>query len=167
MTARPVQKCLRKPRAIVIGASASAVAALSRLLPPLAADFPLAILVTVHVPADKLNSIPALLQTKCRITIKEAEGKEPIVPGTVYVAPPDYHLFVEQDRSLSLSNEKPVNFARPSVDVLFESAADAYGKDLPAIVHSGANEDGARGFAQSAKPAGSSWCRARILPRPG
>ncbi|MGB4997043.1 MAG: chemotaxis protein CheB, partial [Nitrospira sp.] len=101
MTALPLHGCLREPRAIVIGASAGAVTALSCLLPPLAADFPLAILVTVHVPADKPNSIPALLRTKCRIAIKEAEDKEPIVPGTVYFAPPDYHLLVERDRRLS------------------------------------------------------------------
>jgi two-component system chemotaxis response regulator CheB len=67
------------------------------------------------------------------------------VPGTVYFAPPDYHLLVERDRCLSLSNEEPVNFSRPSVDVLFESAADAYGKDLLAIILSGANEDGTKG----------------------
>lgn len=145
MTALSLQERLRESRAIVIGASAGAVAALSRLLPRLTADFPLAILVTVHVPADKPNSIPALLQTKCRMVIKEAEDKEPIASGTVYFAPPDYHLLVERDRRLSLSNEEPVNFSRPSVDALFESAADAYGKDLLAIVLSGANEDGARG----------------------
>lgn len=145
MTALPLHECLSELRAVVIGASTGAVAALSHLLPPLAADFPLAILVTVHVPADKPNSIPALLQAKCRIAIKEAEDKEPVVPGTVYFAPPDYHLLVEQDRSLSLSSEEPANFSRPSVDVLFESAADAYGKDLLAIILSGANQDGARG----------------------
>ena len=145
MTTLPLQECLRESRAIVIGASAGAVAALSRLLPPLTADFPLPILVTVHVPADKPNSIPALLRTKCRIAIKEAEDKEPISPGTVYFAPPDYHLLVERNGCLSLSNEEPVNFSRPSIDVLFESAADAYGKNLLAIILSGANEDGTRG----------------------
>ena len=131
--------------AIVIGASAGAIASLTQLLPPLAPDYPLPILVTVHVPPDYPNSIPALLQSKCRVTVKEAEDKEPIHPGTVYFAPPDYHLLVEKDRSLSLSNEEPVSFARPSIDVLFESAADVYGKTLLALVLSGANHDGAQG----------------------
>ncbi len=136
---------LRDRRAVVIGASAGAIAALSRLLPPLSPDCSLPILVAVHVPADKPNNIPALLQTRCRVVIKEAEDKEPLLPGTVYFAPPDYHLLVEQDGRLSLSNEEPVNFSRPSIDVLFESAAEAYGRTLLAIVLSGANEDGARG----------------------
>jgi two-component system chemotaxis response regulator CheB len=136
---------LRDIEAIVIGASAGAIASLTQLLPPLAPDYPLPILVTVHVPPDHPNSIPALLQSKCRVTIKEAEDKEPLHPGTVYFAPPDYHLLVEKDRSLSLSNEEPVSFARPSIDVLFESAADVYGKALLALVLSGANHDGAKG----------------------
>lgn len=136
---------LRDRRAVVIGASAGAIAALSRLLPPLSPDCSLPILVAVHVPVDKPNNIPALLQTRCRVVIKEAEDKEPLLPGTVYFAPPDYHLLVEQDGRLSLSNEEPVNFSRPSIDVLFESAAEAYGRTLLAIVLSGANEDGARG----------------------
>ena len=136
---------LRDRRAVVIGASAGAIAALSRLLPPLSPDCSLPILVAVHVPVDKPNNIPALSQTRCRVVIKEAEDKEPLLPGTVYFAPPDYHLLVEQDGRLSLSNEEPVNFSRPSIDVLFESAAEAYGRTLLAIVLSGANEDGARG----------------------
>lgn len=131
--------------AIVIGASAGAIASLTQLLPPLPPDYPLPILVTVHVPPDQPSGIPSLLQAKCRMAIKEAEDKEFIHPGTVYFAPPDYHILVEKDRSLSLSNEEPVSFARPSIDVLFESAADVYGKRLLALVLSGANHDGARG----------------------
>lgn len=147
----PIPGC----EAIVIGASAGALAALTELLPPLAPDYPVPILVTVHVPPDHPNGIPALLQSKCRVTVKEAEDKEPIRPGTVYFAPPDYHLLVEKDRSLSLSNEEPVSFARPSIDVLFESAADAYGKSLLALVLSGANHDGAQGSRSVADAGGT------------
>ena len=141
--------------AIVIGASAGAIAALTHLLPPLPPDYPLPILVAVHIPPDQPNSIPALLQTKCHVTVKEAEDKEPIRPGTVYVAPPDYHLLVEEDRHLSLSNEEPVSFARPSIDVLFESAPDVYGKHLLALVLSGANHDGTRGACAVIKAGGT------------
>lgn len=145
MSVMPQDLSLVDIEAIVIGASAGAIASLTQLLPPLEAEYPLPILVTVHVPPDQSNNIPALLQAKCRVTIKEAEDKEFIYPGTVYFAPPDYHVLVEKDRSLSLSNEEPVSFARPSIDVLFESAADVYGKTLLALVLSGANHDGARG----------------------
>lgn len=140
--------------AIVIGASAGAIASLTQLLPPLGPDYPLPILVTVHVPPDQASSIPSLLQAKCRVTIKEAEDKEFICPGTVYFAPPDYHVLVEKDRSLSLSNEEPVSYARPSIDVLFESAADVYGKTLLALILSGANHDGARGSRSVLKAGG-------------
>ncbi len=145
MSVLPLDNVLRDIHAVVIGASAGAIAALSRLLPPLAPDCALPILVAVHVPADRPNNIPALLQTRCRVRIKEAEDKEPILPGTMYFAPPDYHLLVERDHRLSLSNEEPVNYSRPSIDVLFESAAEAYGRTLLAIILSGANEDGAKG----------------------
>ncbi len=141
--------------AIVIGASAEAIASLSQLLPPLGPDYPLPILVTMHVPPDQPNGVPALLQTKSRVAVKEAEDKEPILPGTVYFAPPDYHLLVEADGHLSLSSEEPVNFSRPSIDVLFESAAETYGPALLALVLSGANHDGARGACAVSKAGGT------------
>ena len=155
MTVMPQNLSLLDIDAVVIGASAGAIASLSQLLPPLTPDYPLPILVTVHVPSDQPNGIPSLLQAKCRVTIKEAEDKEYLSPGTVYFAPPDYHVLVERDRSLSLSNEEPVSFARPSIDVLFESAADVYGKTLLALVLSGANHDGARGACSVVKAGGT------------
>ncbi len=161
---------IRHIEAIVIGTSAGAIASLSRLLPSLPQDFPLAILVAVHVPADQPHSISHLLQTKCRITVKEAEDKEPILPGTVYFAPPDYHLLVEADHRLSLSNEEPVNFSRPSIDVLFESAADIYRENLLALVLTGANHDGAQGARTVGRAGGMVWVQnpdsatARMMP---
>ena len=131
--------------AVVIGASAGALEALSVILPGLPADYPLAVLVVVHVPPDKKSILAELFQAKCRVQVREAEDKEPIAAGTVYFAPPDYHLLVETDKNLSLSSDEPVLYSRPSLDVLFESAADAYGPALVAIVLTGANEDGAQG----------------------
>jgi two-component system chemotaxis response regulator CheB len=132
--------------AVVLGASAGAVQALSAILPALPADYPLPILVVVHLPAGRDNTLADLLHAKSRIAVREAEDKEPAKGGVVYFAPADYHLLVEADHSLSLSSDDPVLFSRPSIDVLFESAADAWGPSLAGIVLTGANEDGAAGL---------------------
>ena len=141
--------------AVVIGASAGALEALSLILPALPADFPLPIMIVVHVPPDKKSVLAELFQAKCAIAVREAEDKEPASPGTVYFAPPDYHLLVEPDRSLSLSIDEAVLYSRPSIDVLFESAADAYGPALIGIVLTGANEDGAKGLRAVADAGGT------------
>jgi two-component system, chemotaxis family, protein-glutamate methylesterase/glutaminase len=135
-----------RPEAIVVGASAGAVDALSVLLPALPRDFPVPFIVVVHVPPDNNSIFTDLFRSKCRMEVREAEDKEPIRDSTIYFAPPDYHLLVEQDRRLSLSSDLPVSFSRPSIDVLFESAADAYGPGLIGIILTGANRDGARGL---------------------
>jgi two-component system chemotaxis response regulator CheB len=140
-------------RAVVIGASAGAIQALSRILPDLPENYLVPILIVVHVPADG-SDLPQLFQAKCKVAVKEAEDKEPILPGIIYFAPPDYHLLVEADRTVSLSLDQPVLYSRPSIDVLFESAADAYGADLTGIILTGANEDGARGLAAVARAGG-------------
>lgn len=132
--------------AVVIGASAGAVQALLRILPVLPAEFPVPVLVVVHVPADRSDLLAPLLRARCRVRVKEAEDKEPILPGTVYFAPSDYHLLIETDRTVSLSSDEPVLYSRPSIDVLFESAADAYGEAVLGVVLTGANEDGAEGL---------------------
>ncbi len=136
-----------RTEAVVIGASAGALDALSAILPSLPAGFRLPIMVVVHVPADKRSMLAELFRSKCQIDVREAEDKEPIVGGTVYFAPPDYHLLVEMDRTLALSSDEPVLYSRPSIDVLFESAADAYEDALIGIVLTGANQDGARGLS--------------------
>jgi two-component system chemotaxis response regulator CheB len=132
--------------AVVIGASAGAVDALSALLPALPVQYKLPVIIVVHVPNDKRSVLVDLFQAKCGIKVQEAEDKEPICGGTVYFAPPDYHLLVERDKTLSLSSDEPVLYSRPSIDVLFESAADAYGPGLIGVVLTGANQDGANGI---------------------
>lgn len=133
-------------RAVVIGASAGAVQALQAILPPLPPDYGLPVLVVVHVPPDRSNVLLPLFQTKCRIAVKEAEDKERAIGGVIYFAPSDYHLLVETDGALALSTDEPVNYSRPSIDVLFESAADAYGPGLIGVILTGANNDGAAGL---------------------
>jgi two-component system chemotaxis response regulator CheB len=140
MKARPPYK------AAVIGASAGALDALSAILPGLPAAYPLPVMVVVHIPPDKESVLAGVVGAKALMRAKEAEDKEQIEPGVIYFAPPDYHLLVESGGYLSLSGDEPVLFSRPSVDVLFESAADAYGAGLIGIVLSGANNDGARGL---------------------
>jgi len=133
-------------RAVVIGASAGAVQALLTVLPALPADYPLPVLVVVHVPPDRSNVLAPFFQARCRIAVKEAEDKEPAAGGVVYFAPSDYHLLVEREGTLALSTDEAVNYSRPSIDVLFESAADAYGASLTGVILTGANEDGAKGL---------------------
>ena len=132
--------------AIVIGASAGAIQALSLILPALPVDYPIPVLIVVHIPADRSDLLAPLFQARCRVVVKEAEDKEPILPSFVYFGPSDYHLLVEPGRTVSLSADEPVLYSRPSIDVLFESAADAYGPDLVGVILTGANEDGAAGL---------------------
>lgn len=136
----------RRFDAIVLGASAGAVDAFSVLLPALPPNYPLPLLVVVHLPRDRDSTLPELYRSRCRVEVKEAEDKEPLRAGVVYFAPPDYHLLVEADGRLSLSNEEPVLYSRPSIDVLFESAAEVFEERLLGIVLTGANHDGARGL---------------------
>jgi two-component system chemotaxis response regulator CheB len=132
--------------AVVIGASAGALEALSIILPALPAQSALPLMIVVHMPPDRRSVIAEIFRAKCSVPVQEAEDKEPISQGTIYFAPSNYHLLVEADRSLSLSNDEPVLYSRPSIDVLFESAADVYGPALIAIVLSGSNHDGAAGL---------------------
>lgn len=134
------------PGAVVIGASVGAVEALSAILPALPAGFPLPVLVVVHVPAERRSALPELFAARCALQVKEAEDKEPLLPGVIYFAAPDYHLQVEPGFSLSLSSEEPVLFSRPAIDILFQTAADAFGDSLTGVILTGANSDGARGL---------------------
>ncbi|MGX1589329.1 chemotaxis protein CheB [Brevundimonas diminuta] len=141
-------------RAVAIGASAGGVQALLTLLPTLPADFPWPIFIVLHVPADRGNVLAPLFEAKCRLEVKEAEDKETARPGVVYFAPSDYHLLVESNGDLALSSDEAVNYSRPSIDVLFESAADAYGAGLTGVILTGANEDGAAGLSAVAAAGG-------------
>ncbi|HEX7465904.1 MAG TPA: chemotaxis protein CheB [Usitatibacter sp.] len=150
-------KAILEIEAIAIGASAGGVDALAILFEALPAPFKPAIVVVVHIPANRPSMLAELYRARCRLPVREALDKEPIEPGTIYFAPPDYHLLVEKDKSLSLSHDPPVAFSRPSIDVLFESAALAYGPALLGIVLSGANSDGANGLVAVRQAGGHAW----------
>ncbi|MDP9046073.1 MAG: chemotaxis protein CheB [Pseudomonadota bacterium] len=134
------------PDAIAIGASAGGIEALTVLLPALASHTTAAILVVLHLPRGRPSLLVDIFQSKCRLPVREASDKEPIEPGVVYFAPPDYHLLVDVGPRLALSVDAPVHYSRPSIDVLFESAAHVYGQRLMGIVLSGGNQDGAAGL---------------------
>jgi two-component system, chemotaxis family, protein-glutamate methylesterase/glutaminase len=132
--------------AVVIGASAGGIHALSLILAALPPDFPLPLVIVQHVQANNESYLAQILARKTRLRVKEADEKESLVAGTAYTAPPGYHLLIEADRSLSLSLEGLVHYARPSVDVLFESAVHVYRQALIGVILTGANSDGAEGL---------------------
>ena len=140
--------------AIVIGASVGAIDVLLRILPTLPASFPFAVLVVVHLPRNKESLLPLIFSERCKMAVKEAEDKELLQSGVIYFAPSDYHLLVNPDFTLSLSSDELVHFSRPSVDVLFESAATAFQESLIGVILTGANEDGASGLAEVASAGG-------------
>ena len=136
----------RSIRCLVIGGSFGAVDALKDLLPALGKHTPFAVVVVLHLAADRPNLMPSLLRDHVQLPIHDVEAGEPAHPGSIYIAPPDYHVAVESGGILSLSTEEPVHFSRPSIDVLFDSAAHAYGAQTWGILLTGANADGAEGL---------------------
>jgi two-component system chemotaxis response regulator CheB len=143
-----------KYKAVVMGVSAGGLRALNEMLPNLPADLPYTIITVIHRAPDADDYLERSLNAGCHLRVKQAEDKEKVMPGTVYFAPPNFHLLVEDDWSLSLSVDGPVNYARPSIDVLFESAADAYGPALAGIILTGANTDGSKGLSKIQKMGG-------------
>lgn len=132
--------------AVVVGVSAGGFQALHTLLPMLPRAFPAPVIVVQHRMAGEDDYFVESLNSKSLVTVKEAEEKEKIRPGTAYIAPGGYHLLVEKDHTFSLSVDEPVCYARPSIDVLFETAARVYGSHLVGIILTGANSDGSNGI---------------------
>lgn len=150
----PGQDVLPKVEAVVVGASAGGVEALLRVFSGVRTGFRLPIITVLHLPDDRRSQLAHVFASRLRMPVKEADDKESIAPGTLYFAPASYHLSVEADRSFSLSQEDRVFYSRPSIDILFDSAADAYGPGLAGVLLTGANNDGARGLAQIKKYGG-------------
>ena len=132
---------------VVVGTSLGGLHALEVLLSGLPKSFPLSLAVVQHRHKDSDNTLSIFLQRHSALPLKEAEDREMIVPGWVYLAPANYHLMVEA-RSFALSTDAPVSYARPSIDVLFESAADAYAEKVIGVILTGASRDGAQGLAK-------------------
>jgi two-component system chemotaxis response regulator CheB len=130
---------------VVIGCSWGGFQGLRRLFSDLPADFPIPIVVVQHRLAQANDGLDESMQSASAIPIMDVTDKEPLVGGAVYLAPSDYHTIID-GKSLALSTEDAVNFARPSIDVLFETAANSYGDSLIAVILTGANDDGAQGL---------------------
>ena len=143
--------------AIAIGASAGGVAALRQVLRSLPADLPVPVLIVLHLPRDRPSSVAELLDGDCALPVREAQDKQPLLPGTVVFAPPDYHLLVEDRGALALSVDPPVLFSRPAIDPLFESASETFGERLLALLLTGASSDGSEGIAAVRRRGGTAW----------
>ncbi len=137
---------LNRYDAVVVGLSAGGLNALKLLLPFVPVDFTMPVVIVQHLHPQQDGSFLDVLSGSCPLALREAEEKEAVVPGNVYFAPPNYHLLVERDRTFSLSIDPKVNYSRPSIDVLFETASDAYGIGLIGIILTGAGRDGAAGL---------------------
>lgn len=162
---------IRGIEAIVVGASAGGVEALLSIFGDLPLGFGLPIIAVLHLPDERRSQLAEVFDRRLVMPVVEARDKELIKPGTLYFAGPGYHLSVEHDRSLSLSQEDRVHHSRPAIDFLFESAADTYGSSVLAILLTGANQDGARGLAHVKQQGGTtvvqdpSEARVAVMPR--
>ncbi|MCK9395677.1 MAG: chemotaxis protein CheB [Methylobacter sp.] len=137
---------------LVIGLSAGGMSLIRQLLAALPRDYSLAVVIVAHIPQGHDSYLAEVLDTVSALPVTMAKDKETIVAGHVYVAPPDYHLLIEQNKhlplsSFALSQDEPVKSVRPSIDVLFASAAEVFESSLIAVILSGANSDGAEGIA--------------------
>lgn len=136
--------------ALAIGGSAGSLEALIKFLPELHSAVNYPIFLVVHRKPGPDALLVDLLRNKTKLNVKEADEKEAIKKGTIYIAPADYHLLIEQNHTLSLDYSEKVHYCRPAIDVTFQSAADVYGKHLMCLLLSGANADGANGMATAA-----------------
>jgi two-component system chemotaxis response regulator CheB len=143
-----------KYKVIVIGVSTGGAKALKAILSDLPSEFALTVIIAMHRYKDTGDYLERSLDKECKMHVKQADEKEEIKAGVVYVAPPNYHLLIEDDGTFSMSVEGAVNYARPSVDVVFESAAEVYGQGLIGVILTGANKDGSLGLKKIKEASG-------------
>lgn len=139
---------------LVIGLSAGGIPLIKRILESLPAAYPIPVAIVAHLPSGHESCLAELLNSITQLHVSNAQDKEKILAGHVYLAPPDYHLLVEKNHRFALSVDEPVMSVRPSINVLFESAAEVYEEKLIAVLLSGANSDGAEGMAYVKKLGG-------------
>jgi two-component system chemotaxis response regulator CheB len=132
---------------VVIGASYGGLSALQLMLAEFAPEFPLPVVIVQHRKRDGDDGLCEFMRKRSPLPLVEPNDKEKVEPGHVYLAPRDYHLLIEKS-IFALSTESPVAYARPSIDVLFESAAEVYRERIVGVILTGANRDGARGLAK-------------------
>lgn len=137
-----------KYEAVVMGVSSGGMQAMNAIFPLLPKDFKIPIIIVQHIGAHSDGAWIKILDHKCNLHVKEADEKETIEQGNIYIAPPNYHLLIEKNKTFSLTIDERVNFARPSIDVLFETAAEAYKNKLIGVILTGSNYDGTKGMGR-------------------
>ncbi|MET4082443.1 two-component system chemotaxis response regulator CheB [Pedobacter sp. UYP30] len=142
-------------KAMVIGGSAGSLNVLLEVLPLLKADIDFPILIVVHRKPGSESMLVELLQSRTLLSVKEVEEKNFLKGGIIYLAPANYHVLIEEDKSFSLDYSEKVNYSRPSIDVAFQSAAEVYKEKLVGILLSGSNADGTEGLKRVGKLGGT------------
>lgn len=142
---------------VVIGTSAGGIDALARLLPQVPPSTTATVVCVIHLPEDSTFELAPFFSERCAVPVREAVDKQPATRGTIFFAPPGYHLLLETEGAFALSIDEPVNYARPSIDVLFTTAAHACGPDLLGVILTGANDDGAAGLRAIRRAGGTAW----------
>lgn len=137
---------MKKCEALIIGGSAGSLEVLLKTLPALRTDLSFPIVIVIHRKHGTDSLLPDLLSSRTKLRVKEVEEKEPLLAGTIYIAPSDYHLLIEQDHSFSLDYSEKINFSRPAIDATYQTAAEVYGGRLAGILLSGSNSDGVNGL---------------------
>jgi two-component system chemotaxis response regulator CheB len=160
MTAVAQRRAESPPQVVALGGSAGALEVLLQLLGGMPTRLPAAVVIVVHLPPEGESRFVDVVASSCGLPVMEAEDKMPVWPSTVYVAPPGYHLYFERAGTLALAADEPVHFSRPSIDVLFESMAYAFGPRACGILLSGASADGAAGLAAVRDRGGLTWVQA-------
>lgn len=145
---------MRKIDALVIGGSAGSLDVLLKILPEISPNIDFSIIIVVHRKQGMDSLLSDLLSYRTELKVKEADEKEKIQKGYIYIAPSDYHLLIEKDFTFSLDYSEKINYSRPSIDVTFQTAADAYGDRLVCLLLSGSNADGVNGLIFAKKNGG-------------
>lgn len=140
--------------AVVIGASWGGLGAVTTILARVPWNVAVPVVLCQHQYPHAVSNLPTVLRTRTKLKVVEVEDKMPLEPGNLYICPPNYHTLVERERTFALSIDPAVMYCRPAIDVLFETAAEAYGNRLAGIILTGANEDGAAGLAHVARCGG-------------
>ncbi len=137
---------MKKCEAFIIGGSAGSLDVLLKVLPLINAAIRFPIVIVVHRKHGTDSLLPDLLSSRTKLKVKEVDEKEPLIAGTIYIAPSDYHLLIEQDRTFSLDYSEKINYSRPAIDVTFQTAAEVYKEKLACLLLSGSNSDGVNGL---------------------
>jgi two-component system chemotaxis response regulator CheB len=136
---------------LIIGGSAGSLNVALSIIPTLTKQMNVSVIIIFHRKNTEDTGLLEMMAHRTSYTVREAGDKDELIPGVIYLAPPDYHVLVERDKTITLDDSEKVNYSRPSIDVTMQSAADVYGERLMCVLLSGANADGAKGMVDAKK----------------